>query len=117
MKACGVVVEYNPFHLGHLHHLNEAKKATQADCIIAIMSGNFLQRGEPAIIDKFHRTEAALQCGADIVIELPYAYAVQSSNLFAKGALLSLAALGVSSVCFGSELGEIAPFLAGATHL
>ena len=111
MKACGVVVEYNPFHNGHLYHLQKSKELTNADCMIAVMSRNFLQRGEPAIIDKFHRTKAALAAGADIVIELPYAYAVQSSELFAKGAILSLHELGVSSICFGSELGEIEPFL------
>lgn len=117
MKACGVVVEYNPFHNGHLYHLQKSKELTNADCIIAVMSGNFLQRGEPAIIDKFHRTKAALAAGADIVIELPYAYAVQSSKLFAKGALLSLNELGVSSICFGSESGEIEPFLTLITRL
>ena len=117
MKACGVVVEYNPFHNGHLYHLQKSKELTNADCIIAVMSGNFLQRGEPAIIDKFHRTKAALAAGADIVIELPYAYAVQSSELFAKGALLSLNELGVSSICFGSESGEIEPFLTLITRL
>lgn len=111
MKACGVVVEYNPFHNGHLYHLQKAKELTKADVMIAVMSGNFLQRGEPAIIDKFYRTKAALAAGADIVIELPYAYAVQSSELFAKGAILSLHELGISSLCFGSELGEIGPFL------
>lgn len=113
MEACGVVVEYNPFHRGHLYHLKKAKEITEADCLIAVMSGPFLQRGEPALIDKFHRTRAALQNGADIVIELPYAFAVQSSQLFAKGALLSLNALGVSSICFGSESGKIQPFIDG----
>lgn len=111
MRACGVVVEYNPFHNGHLYHLQKSKELTNADCTIAMMSGHFLQRGEPAIIDKFHRTKAALAAGADIVIELPYVYAVQSSELFAKGAILSLHELGVSSICFGSELGEIEPFI------
>ena len=94
MRACGVVVEYNPFHNGHLYHLQKWKELTNADCTIAVMSGHFLQRGEPAIIDKFHRTKAALAAGADIVIELPYVYAVQSSELFAKGAILSLHELG-----------------------
>lgn len=110
MKACGLVVEYNPFHHGHLYHLQEAKKITNSDITVAIMSGSFLQRGEPAIIDKYHRTRAALEAGVDLVLELPYAYAVQSSALFAKGALLSLEALNVTSICFGSELGEITPF-------
>ena len=84
MKACGVIVEYNPFHNGHLYHLQQARKISGADCIIAVMSGSFLQRGEPAIIDKFYRTKAALSAGADIIVELPYAYAVQSSEFFGK---------------------------------
>ena len=61
LQACGLIVEYNPFHNGHVYHIQQAKKLTQADCIIAVMSGTFLQRGEPAIIDKFHRTKAALK--------------------------------------------------------
>ncbi len=117
MKACGLVVEYNPFHNGHQYHIEEARKITQADCIIAVMSGSFLQRGEPAIIDKFHRTRAALQGGVDLVIELPYAYAVQSSRYFARGAVLSLYALGIETLCFGSESGNIAPFYEAAEQL
>src|SRR5690625_4231792 len=111
MKACGLVVEYNPLHNGHLHHIEAAKEKSNADCIIAVMSGPFLQRGEPAIIDKFHRTRAALAAGADIIIELPYAYAVQSSELFAKGAIHTLHQIGVNSICFGSEVGKIEPFI------
>lgn len=111
MKACGLIVEYNPFHLGHVYHIEEAKKASGADCMIAVMSGNFLQRGEPAIIDKFHRAEAAINGGVDIVIELPYPYAVQNSDLFAKGSVQSLHEIGVSSICFGSESGDISHFI------
>lgn len=111
MKACGLVVEYNPLHNGHLYHINRAKKKSNAHCIIAIMSGSFLQRGEPAIIDKFHRTKVALQSGVDIVLELPYVYAVQNSDLFAKGAIHSLHAIGVSDICFGSESGDIDEFI------
>lgn len=111
MKACGLIVEYNPLHNGHLHHITEAKKVTNADVIIAVMSGSFLQRGEPAIIDKIYRTKAALDAGADLVLELPYPYAVQSSELFAKGAINSLVELGATSFCFGSEKGLIEPFI------
>lgn len=110
MKACGLVVEYNPFHYGHLHHLTKSKELANADCIIAVMSGNFLQRGEPAVVDKIHRAKAALQAGADIVLELPYAYTVQYSSHFATGAIRSLHEFGASSICFGSESGEIQPF-------
>lgn len=117
MNACGLVVEYNPFHNGHLYHVNEARKVSNAQIIVAVMSGSFLQRGEPAIIDKFHRTKAALQAGVDIVIELPYPYAVQSSELFAKGAILSLQQLGVTSICFGSESGNITDFINGINQL
>lgn len=117
MKATGIIVEYNPFHNGHAHHLQATKQKTQADIVIAVMSGNFLQRGEPAIIDKFHRAKAAIQTGVDIVIELPYPYAVQSSELFAKGAVYSLYELGVTSICFGSEAGEITPFLQATSIL
>lgn len=110
MEACGLVVEYNPFHLGHKYHLDQSKLVSSADCVIAVMSGNFLQRGEPAIIDKFHRARAALNSGVDIVLELPFAFAVQNSDLFAKGSVLSLAEIGVTSICFGSEYGNIDGF-------
>ncbi|RDW17939.1 nucleotidyltransferase [Oceanobacillus chungangensis] len=117
MKATGLIVEYNPFHNGHVYHIEESKTATNADCTIAVMSGNFLQRGEPAIIDKYHRTKAALQSGIDIVLELPYAFAVQNSDIFAHGAVHTLNEIGVSSICFGSESGSISPFLNSYTTM
>ena len=117
MKSCGLVVEYNPFHNGHLYHVKEARKITQADVIIAIMSGSFLQRGEPAIVDKYHRTKMALQSGVDLVIELPYAFAVQNSRLFAKGAVQLLHALNSTHICFGSESGKIDPFMTHYKHM
>src|SRR5690606_23873148 len=98
-------------------HVQRAQEISNADCIIAVMSGSFLQRGEPAIIDKFHRTKTALYSGVDLVIELPYAYAVQSSELFAKGAVHSLYHLGVSTICFGSESGSITDFQNGVMTL
>lgn len=113
MKACGLIVEYNPFHNGHAYHIQESRKTSEADCMIGVMSGNFLQRGEPAIIDKFHRTKAALSAGIDIVLELPYAYAVQSSDLFAKGSVHTLNEIGVSNICFGSESGDVTHFTKG----
>ncbi|MFG6149020.1 nucleotidyltransferase [Halobacillus sp. B23F22_1] len=117
MKACGIIVEYNPFHNGHAYHVHQSRKKSKADCMIAVMSGHFLQRGEPAIIDKWHRTNAALQSGVDLVIELPYIYAVQHSDYFSKGAVLSLNAMQVDSICFGSENGSITPFLKAYEHL
>ncbi|WP_431799515.1 nucleotidyltransferase [Halobacillus andaensis] len=111
MKACGIIVEYNPFHNGHAYHVMQSKQKSNAACIAAVMSGPFLQRGEPAIIDKWHRTKAALSAGVDLVIELPYIFAVQHSDYFSKGAVLSLAALQVDSICFGSENGNIEPFI------
>src|SRR5690625_3404959 len=111
VKACGLIVEYNPLHNGHLYHIKEARNISQAECMIAVMSGSFLQRGEPAIIDKFHRTNAALASGVDIVLELPYPYAVQSSDLFAKGSVKTLYEVGVENICFGSEQGDISHFI------
>ncbi|HLQ72235.1 MAG TPA: nucleotidyltransferase family protein, partial [Bacillota bacterium] len=103
MQACGLIVEYNPFHNGHLFHIEKAKEISQAECIVAVMSGPFLQRGEPSIIDKYHRTMAALENGVDVVVELPFPYAVESSHLFAVGSVKTLHKIGVSSICFGSE--------------
>ncbi|WP_182199057.1 nucleotidyltransferase [Paraliobacillus salinarum] len=110
MHACGLVVEYNPFHHGHQYHLQMAKKQTNADCMIAVMSGNFLQRGEPAITDKFSRTKMAIDQGVDIVVELPYSSTVQHSDLFSQGAVEILNEMLVSSICFGSENGDITAF-------
>ncbi|MBM7659477.1 putative nucleotidyltransferase [Bacillus mesophilus] len=111
MKAAGVIVEYNPFHNGHLYHLQQTRKETKADCIVAVMSGNFLQRGEPALVSKWTRTRMALLAGVDLVIELPYAFATQKAEIFANGAISILEALGVDEVCFGSESGDINSFL------
>lgn len=103
MKAVGLVVEYNPFHNGHLYHLQQAKEVTGADVVVAVMSGNFTQRGEPTIVDKWARTRAALLNGVDLVVELPVFYAVQPAHYFAAGAMRLLAALGVKSLVFGAE--------------
>ncbi|MGN7941229.1 nucleotidyltransferase [Virgibacillus sp. 6R] len=111
MKAIGVVVEYNPFHNGHLYHLRESVKKSNADIVIAVMSGYFLQRGEPALVPKWERTKMALQGGVDLVVELPYAFATQKAETFANGAVSILDALHCSYLCFGSETGDIAPFL------
>jgi predicted nucleotidyltransferase len=110
MKAVGLIVEYNPFHNGHAYHLEMAKKASGADIVIAVMSGNFLQRGEPALVSKWCRTKMALQNGADIVFELPYRFSTQKAETFANGAISILDAAGCDSVCFGSESGDIHSF-------
>lgn len=108
MNITGIITEYNPFHNGHLYHLTEARKNTNADGVICIMSGNFVQRGGPAIIDKWKRTEMALNNGVDLVIELPTFYAVSSAEFFAKGAVSILNSLGiVNSIFFGSECGDV----------
>lgn len=117
VKAVGVVVEYNPFHNGHFYHIQESKKQTNADCIIAVMSGNFLQRGEPALLSKWSRTKMALQGGADIVIELPYAFATQKAEIFANGSISILDAMKCSEMCFGSEHGSIQEFNATVTFM
>ncbi|WP_248625803.1 nucleotidyltransferase [Enterococcus cecorum] len=106
MKACGVIVEYNPFHNGHRYHLEQARCKSQADVIICAMSGNFLQRGEAAIIDKWQRANSALQNGADIVLELPFEWAVQSADYFAQGGVNMLAAIGCEYLCFGTDSQE-----------
>ncbi|CAM3087383.1 nucleotidyltransferase [Filibacter tadaridae] len=110
MEATGIIVEYNPFHNGHQHHATSAKKLTDADVIIAVMSGNFLQRGEPAFVDKWARTKMALASGVDIVIELPYTFATAHAPLFATGAIQLLDAIQCKAFCFGSEDGTIEPF-------
>ena len=106
MKSCGVIVEYNPFHNGHLYHIQQAKQVANADVIIVVMSGNFLQRGEPAIVDKWIRAEMALSQGADLVIELPVSFSVQPADYFAKGGIAILQALGCEDLCFGAETGK-----------
>lgn len=111
MKAAGIIVEYNPFHNGHLHHARSAKKSSGADILIAVMSGQFLQRGEPAFADKWKRTEMALANGVDLVIELPYVYATAQASDFARGSITLLDAIGCEAFCFGSEQGAIEPFL------
>ena len=108
MNITGLIVEYNPFHNGHIYHLQNSLEKTNADASIAVMSGNFIQRGEPALFDKFSRAKAAVESGVDLVVELPSIYASQSAELFAKGAVSLLNSLGcVDSICFGSEEGNI----------
>ena len=104
MKTVGIVAEYNPFHNGHKYHIEEAKRTTKADFVVVIMSGNFVQRGTPAIIDKYSRAKMALSNGADLVFELPIQYSTATAEIFTHGAISLLQGLGfVDYVCFGGE--------------
>ncbi len=108
MKTVGVIAEYNPFHNGHKYQIEQAKKMSGANYCVVVMSGDFVQRGTPAIMDKFLRAKAALMGGADLVIELPVHYAAASAEYFAGGAVAILDKLGsVDSLCFGSECGDM----------
>lgn len=118
MEICGIVTEYNPFHNGHQRHIAESIQTANADCVIAVMSGNFVQRGEPAIIDKFARTKMALLNGVDMVLELPVYYATAGAEHFARAAVSVLENCGiVGSICFGSESGDITALKAVAHKL
>ena len=108
MKIVGLIAEYNPFHNGHQYHIEKAKEVTEADHVIVVMSGDFVQRGAPSIMPKRLRCEAALKAGASLVLELPTCYATASAESFAFGAVSILDKLGcVDAICFGSECGEI----------
>lgn len=108
MKIAGIIAEYNPFHNGHKYHMEETRRKTGADYIIVVMSGNFVQRGSPALMDKYSRARMALNNGADLVFELPVCYSVGSAEYFATGAVALLDQLGIVDVlCFGSECGDI----------
>ena len=101
-KVIGIIAEYNPFHGGHKFQIEEAKKRTGADWCVAAMSGDFVQRGEPAVYSKYLRTRMALSCGADLVVELPSAFAVSSAEDFAACGVALLTGLGaVDVLCFG----------------
>lgn len=104
MKTIGIIAEFNPFHNGHAYLIEQAKKVTGADHAVIIMSGNFVQRGAPAFMDKFSRTSIALSNGADLVLELPTAYSISSAAYFATGAVKILDKLGIiDCLCFGCE--------------
>ena len=118
MKTAGIIVEYNPLHKGHAYHIEQTRRVTGADYVIAVMSGSFVQRGAPALLDKYTRTRMALLCGADLVLELPVLYSAGSAGDFAAGSVSLLNHLGVAdSLCFGSEAGAIEPFLKAAAIL
>lgn len=108
MQVNGIIAEYNPFHNGHKYQMEEARRRTSASYTVIAMSGNFVQRGAPALVDKHSRAEMALRCGADLVLELPTLYACSSAEYFASGAVALLDRLGVvTHLCFGSECGDV----------
>ncbi|HHW54215.1 MAG: nucleotidyltransferase [bacterium] len=118
MRVAGVIAEYNPLHNGHRHHLKEARRLTKADFLLCILGGNFTQRGEPAVVNKWARTRMALENGADLVFELPVVYAVRHAQGFAGGAVKLLEATGVVDyLVFGSEHGHITELKALADFL
>ena len=107
MIITGIIVEYNPFHNGHIHHIKQARKLTKCDYLVAIMSGNFVQRGEVSIIDKWERSKIAIQHNIDLVIELPYIYSTQSATQFTKASIDILKLIKVNYIVFGSESNNI----------
>ena len=108
MNVCGIICEYNPFHNGHKYHIRQTREKFGATHIVGIMSGNFTQRGDVAIVDKYKRTETALKNGVDLVIELPVAFSLSSAEQFAQGAVFLLNSLGcVNMLSFGSECGNM----------
>lgn len=117
MKTLGIITEYNPFHKGHAYMIEEAKRKADADRVVAVMSGSFVQRGEPAIFDKWTRAEAALKNGVDMVLELPVLFAASNAENFARAAVRILEESGIVNVlCFGSESGDL-PSLQEAAKL
>ena len=118
MKICAIICEYNPFHNGHRYLLQKAKELSAADAILCLMSGNFVQRGEAAVLEKHQRAKHALLCGADMVLELPTIFATSNAEIFAKGAISLLSKIpDVTHLAFGAELADKNAFLASAKAL
>ncbi|HVI42131.1 MAG TPA: nucleotidyltransferase [Anaerovoracaceae bacterium] len=118
MKVLGIIAEYNPFHNGHLYHLKESVRITEPDYTVCVMSGNFTQRGEPAMADKWIRASAAVKNGIDLVLELPFAFACNNAEYFAAGAVDIFNRLGcVTHLSFGSEAGDLSALSGAAEYL
>lgn len=118
MIVSGIIAEYNPLHNGHLYHINATRQLTGADYIVCVMSSNFVQRGEAAIVNKWFRTQMALAAGIDIVIELPSLYATQNAEQFAFNAVKLLNSTGIIDyLCFGSESGDLSSLITTANLL
>lgn len=107
MRIAGIICEYNPLHFGHAYHLRETRTRTGADLIVCLMSGEFTQRGEPAICNKWTRARMAIHAGADVVLELPFLYAVRSAEHFAAGAVRILHSIGADVLSFGAECSDV----------
>jgi predicted nucleotidyltransferase len=110
MRIAGIVTEYNPLHNGHLYQLAQIRQRLNPDLIVSVMSGDFTQRGEPAIVSKWDRARLALEAGVDLVFELPYVFAVGKADTFARGAVALLDRVGATHLVFSSECGRIKPF-------
>lgn len=118
MKTAGIIAEYNPITNGHIYHLEKTRQISKADFVVAVMSGDFTQRGMPAVMDKWTRSRLAAECGIDLVVELPFVYATGSAEMFARGGIGILEGLGaVDTVSFGSESGDIDSLKRLADHL
>ena len=118
MNVVGIIAEYNPFHKGHAYQIQKAKEQCGAEFAVVVMNGDFVQRGEPAIFDKYTRTKEALLGGADLIFELPVRFGLSSAGDFAMGGILALNALPfVTHLCFGTETGDLTPLLQAATFL
>ncbi len=118
MNVVGIIAEYNPFHEGHAYQIQKAKEQCGAEFAVVVMNGDFVQRGEPAIFDKYTRTKEALLGGADLIFELPVRFGLSSAGDFALGGVLALNALPfVTHLCFGTETGDLTPLLQAATFL
>ena len=104
MKIAGIITEYNPFHNGHAYQIEKVRQETGSDYVVIVMSGDFVQRGEPAGLDKYVRAHMALENGADLVLELPVAFACAGAEYFARGGVSILNSLGcIDTLCFGTE--------------
>ena len=118
MNVVGIIAEYNPFHEGHAYQIQKAKEQCGAEFAVVVMNGDFVQRGEPAIFDKYTRKKQALLGGADLIFELPVRFGLSSAGDFAMGGILALTALPfVTHLCFGTETGDLTPLLQAATFL
>lgn len=118
MKIAGIIAEYNPFHLGHAYQIQYAKKILGADAVVVVMSGDFVQRGAPSMLEKHVRAQMALEGGADLILELPVQFATASAERFATGGTALLQGLGIIDLlCFGCESGDTPDFLTAARLL